>query len=79
MAGATQPAGMRTGSGRPKDVEVVSNGARAARGSMKSITFALQEERSVEMDPVLDEGRTVGLNEGVNLAVVGRSCRDKED
>jgi hypothetical protein len=45
---------------------------------MERVAFALQEERSVEMYPVLDECRTMGLDEEVYLRIVGWSSGNKE-
>jgi hypothetical protein len=45
---------------------------------MNRVALALQEEWSVEKNPILEEGRTVGLHEEVNLSIVGWSRGNKE-
>jgi hypothetical protein len=60
-------------------MEIVGNRAGAAGGGMDCLALALEEKRTVEIDPVLKKCRTMGLDKEVNLCIVIWGRRDKED
>jgi hypothetical protein len=59
--------------------EVVSDRTGSSGGGMMGVPLALKEEGAVDVDPILKEGWTVGLHEGIELCIVRCSSRNKED
>ena len=61
---------------RPK---IVGNRTGASGGGMGCLSLALEEQRTVQIDPVLNKRGTMGLDKEVDLCVVIWGRRDKEN
>ena len=58
--------------------EVVGDRTGSSGGGMEGIPLALEEERTVNVDPILKKSWTVGLHEGIDLRIVRYISRNKE-
>ena len=56
----------------PDDVEEIRDRSGPSGGGVESLTLALQEKGAVEIDPILEERRAVGLDEEIDLGVIRR-------